>query len=173
MVKSAGRYPRDLRMPPPRVEGHGACLSPLKSHSCLTIQQGDGRKSVALLWRREWDLNPRTIHHRHTISNRARSTAPPSLQAFLLYMILPKNAIVFWGAGIGNALPTPLIPLLGRGHANGRSMCFFRTFLGTSKKILQNLWHCGILKVRHNFIKFPQSATLAFSVSFFPIVEKL
>ena len=32
----------------------------------------------------------------HTISNRARSTAPPSLQtAYLLYIILIKNATVF------------------------------------------------------------------------------
>lgn len=55
------------------------------------------RKSFNLrpIWRREWDLNPRTIHHRHTISNRARSAAPPSLQASLFYMIMPKKAIVF------------------------------------------------------------------------------
>ena len=37
------------------------------------------RTSSLLLWRRVRDLNPRTAHHRYTISSRAPSTTQPTL----------------------------------------------------------------------------------------------
>ena len=65
------------------------------------------RKSVQLTshlaQRKGFEPLDTSLHH--TISNRARSTTPPSLQASLLYMILPKKAIVFAVFSEGFFLP--------------------------------------------------------------------
>ena len=51
---------------------------------------------ISLAQREGFEPSDTFLHH--TISNRARSTAPPSLQtAFILYIILPKKASIFKG----------------------------------------------------------------------------
>ena len=53
---------------------------------------------VSLFVAQREGFEPSDTFLHHTISNRARSTAPPSLQtAFILYIIPPKKATVFKG----------------------------------------------------------------------------
>ena len=63
--------------------------SPLKSSSCLNIQKQEIPFWYFLFsWRREEDLNLRIVYHHHTISSRARSTTPPSLQNLPVYFTI-------------------------------------------------------------------------------------
>ena len=64
--------------------------------SNLTMQRNKPSGNIFLnwtyVWRKERDLNPRMLSH-HTISNRARSTTPTSLQALVLYTKIFRCAI--------------------------------------------------------------------------------
>ena len=49
---------------------------------------------VFLLWRRVRDLNPRTAHHRYTISSRAPSTTQPTLHHYLVVCLSATKFII-------------------------------------------------------------------------------